>query len=405
MLTSSPNQSSGLDRRWWRVLVAALLGGWAATAPTRAAPREVSSRSAPERDYRLFVGVDLKVMDEDELRQIADFDRRRALLEGPDKKQIADKDLGSIRFIHTTKLGRHALTIADLDVQRGFSTGSDERMESMVSQNALQTYDQDRLQQLELSVISAAAYGPGGPIDIGGGQLVDVPDVREALDEFQTYQQSNAITSDDEFFSRQDGKVDPTKFNTLMLSATLSSPVPVADTYAVGIARIRTDKKGSSDVVIFHEIGDLTPEPRTVEIRQPGLPPGFEVLDVKLHIFREGQELVSDQSAKQFALTREEAIEYLALERISSNRGQTLPAEPAWSLAPAALLAGKRPEEFDCPLTVHVDERGRVTKIDEATIAPAPIPEIVADLLFLPAIQDGKTIASIAKVNLYDFFR
>lgn len=375
------------------------------TTDTTAAPREVSSRSAPVREFRLFVGVDLKVMQDGEMCQINDFENRRALLEGPERVQIADRDLGSIQFVHTTKLSRNSLTIADLDVRKGISTTTDERMEKMVGQNNLQTYDQDRLQQLELSVISAAAFGPSGPIDVGGGQIIDVPDVREALDNFQSYEQSNAITTDDEFFSQQQSETDPEKFNTIMLSAKVSSPVPVTDTYVVGIARIRTNESRARDIIIFHEIGDLTPEPRVINIQKPGLPPGFEVLDIDLHIFREGQELVSDQSEKQFALTRDEAIEYMALERISSNRGQTLPAEPAWALAPSALLASNRPDDFDYPLTVHVDAQGRVTKIDESTIAPPPIPDIVSDLLFLPAIQEGATVPTITKVNLRDFFR
>ena len=309
------------------LLVALVIGSWA--LPASAEPHSVNSRPEPARDFRLFVGVDLKVLDNGEMCQINDFENRRALLEGPEKKEIADSDLGSIQFIHATKLSRYSLTITDLDVRKGISATSDKRLEAMVGQNNLQTYDQDRLQQLELSVISAAAFGPSGPIDIGGGRSVDAPDVREAVDNFQSYEQSNAIASDDAFFSRQASEPDPDAFNTIILTATLSSPVPVRDTYAVGIARIRTNQERSSDIIIFHEIGDLSPKPRVINIQKPGLPPGFEVLKFDLHIFREGQELVSDQSAKQFALTREEAIEYLALERISSNRGQTLPAEPA----------------------------------------------------------------------------
>jgi hypothetical protein len=374
-----------------------------------AQPRSVSSRAAPERDFRLFVGVDLKVMQNGEMCRINDFNNRRALIESPERTEIADRDLGSIQFVHTTKLSRHPIKIAEMDVRKGISATTDERLERMVGQNNLQTYDQDRLQQLELSVISAAAFGAGAPQSTtggaGAGRTLDDPGLRQAVGQLQDYQESNRLTSDSAFFSQQERDQDPDKFNTIILSAMVSSPVPVSDTYVVGIARIRTKESRSRDIVIFHEIGDLSPEPRQINIQKPGMPPGFEVLDMDLHVFREGQELVSDLSDKQFALTRDEAIEYLALERISAHRGQTLPAEPAWALAPSALLGSNRPEDFDYPLTVHVDERGRVTKIDESTIAPAPIPEIVSDLLFLPAIQSGETVATITNVNLSDFFR
>ncbi len=403
MLPPSNSPALPLARHRLALFTALLAGLTAAVAV--AGPKSVSSRSAPARDFRLFVGVDLKVLDGGEMRQISNFEKRRAILEGDARKEIADRDLGSIQFIHTTKLSRHPLTIADLDVRKGISSTADQRMESMISQNNLQTYDQDRLQQLELSVISAAAFGPSGPIDAGNGQIVDVPDERNALDAFQDYQQSNAITTDDEFFSKRSSDEDSTQFNTIMLSAMVSSPVLVTDTYAVGIARIRTETERARDVIIFHEIGAVGPVPRKITFQKPGLPPGFEVLDFDLHIFREGQELVSDQSDKQFALTREEAIEYLVLERVSTHRGQTLPAEPAWALAPSALLASNRPEDFDYPLTVHVDERGRVEKIDESTIAPPAIAEIVSDMLFLPALQEGTAVSTVAHLNLRSFFR
>ena len=409
MPTPNSHHQSSPARHRLCLLVAALAG--LGTALSTAAPREVNSRSAPEREFRLFVGVDLKIMQDGEMCQISDFENRRALLEGPERVQIAERDLGSIQFVHTTKLSRNAITIADLDVRKGISVTTDERMERMVGQNNLQTYDQDRLQQLELSVISAAAFGSGAPLNMGGspnqggGQTIEDPGLRNAVNALQDYQQSNTLARDSEFFSKEESETDPDKFNTIMLSAKVSSPVPVTDTYVVGIARIRTNETRSRDIIIFHEIGVLSPEPRVVNIEKPGLPPGFEVLDVDLHIYREGQELVSDQSDKQFALTREEAIEYMALERISSNRGKTLPAEPAWALAPSALLGSNRPEDFDYPLTVHVDAQGRVTKIDDSTIAPPPIPDIVSDLLFLPAIQEGATVPTITKVNLRDFFR
>lgn len=392
-----------LSRPLLAAIAVALAGMGALNA--LAEPRSIHSQSSPQRDFRLFVGVDLKVLNEGEMHEISDFDKRRAILAGPEKKQIADRDLGSIQFIPTTKLGRQPLTIADLDVRRGYSTSQDKKMDSMISQNNLQTYSQDRLQQLELSVISAAAFGPSGPIEAPDGTVVDVTDVRDTTNAFQDFQNQNAITSDDEFFSQKDGQNDPEKFNAIIITAQVSSPVPVADTYAVCIARIRTDESRSRDVIIFHEIGELTPEPRTIDIQKPGLPPGFEVLEVDVHVFCEGQELASDQSDKQFALTRDEAIEYLVLERISTHRGQTLPAEPAWALAPPALLGSADPEAFNLPLTVHVDERGRVTKIDESTIAPAHIAEIVSDLFFLPAIREGTAVPATTQVNLSTFFR
>ncbi len=97
----------------------------------------------------------------------------------------------------------------------------------------------------------------------------------------------------------------------------------------MGLLRIRVPDEAPSDVIFFREIGDIGLEETPLRIRKDGLTAGFELLDINLHIYREGQEIASEHSEKQFALSREEALGYLTLERIPSNRGKTLPAEPA----------------------------------------------------------------------------
>lgn len=386
----------------FRILLPLVLVG-PASAQSPAAPRSISSRPSPERNYRLFVGVDLKVMNKSELRNVSDFENQRIRLEGD--TQIAPRDLGQVQFVHNTKLGQHPITVAEFDYLRSFTVEADDQLEAMKKQNSMQMYNQDRIQQLELSVISAAQFGPDGPIDIGGGKTIMPPDLNLAVNNFESFEQNNALTNDLEFLTRKGGKSGDDEFNTIVVRANISCPVPLVDTYAVGIARILTPDHKTKDVIFFEDVGDIGPEPRGIMIQKQGLPLGFELQDLKLHIYREGQELVSDQSEKQFALTRDEALEYIALERVSSNRRKTLPAEPAWSLVPASLLASDRPENFDFPLTVHVDARGRVTAIDESSIVPGHIGAIINELLFLPAIENGVAIPSQTQVNLRDFFR
>lgn len=387
-------------------LVVGLLGltmGGVAAADAEGKPPAISSRPAPERLYRLFVGVDLKVVDKTKLRTVSDFENRRIKLEG--KSEIAERDLGKIQFVHSTKLGHRPISVTHFNFERTITATTDERLKALQNQNSLQTYNQDRIQQLELSVISSAAFGPEGPIEIGEGKSVMPEGINNAVNNFENHEQNYNLATDSEFFSGQATQEHNDKFNSIVINATVSSPVPLVETYAVGLARIYTPSDGPKDVVFFDHIGRIGPEPRNIVITKPGLPLGFEIQDLKLHVYREGQELVSDLSEKQFALTRDEALEYLTLERISSHRGETLPAKPAWSLAPTALLASERPADFDFPLTVHVDAKGRVIKVDETTVVPGQITEIVDELMFLPAIDSGVAVPSVVHVNLRDFFQ
>lgn len=342
-------------------------------------------------------------MDESKLKDVRDFKKQRIRLEGD--AQITERDLGKVQFVHATKLGHHPITVADFDYGRSFTVEVEAQLEAMKKQNSMEMYNQDRIQQLELNVISAAQFGPDGPIDIGGGQTIMPPDLNQAVSNFESFEQNNSLTNDLEFLTRKARETAGDEFNTIVVRANISSPVPLVDAYAVGIARILTPDHEAKDVIFFNHIGDIGPEPRGILIQESGLPLGFELQDLQLHLYREGRELVSDQSEKQFALTREEALEYLTLERVSSNRRKSLPAEPAWSLAPAELLASERPQDFDFPILVHIDAKGHVVDVDEQMIVPGQISEIIDDLVFIPAIENGVAIPSQTQVNLADFFQ
>ena len=54
---------------------------------------------------------------------------------------------------------------------------------------------------------------------------------------------------------------------------------------------------------------------------------------------------------------------------------------------------------------MHVDAKGHVIKIDETSIVPGQIGEIINDLMFMPAIENGVAVSSQAQVNLRDFFQ
>ena len=90
---------------------------------------------------------------------------------------------------------------------------------------------------------------------------------------------------------------------------------------------------------------------------------------------------------------------------MAQNRNATLAAEPAWEIAPAALLAADAPEAFDYAVKVSVDDRGRIVEISEDAILPDHIRSIVEDITFMPALVDGQAVASEVSFNLQDFFR
>lgn len=390
-------------------LVLPLLG--AASSLAQVPQRTVDSRSGPARDYRLFVGIDVKVLHQNDFTKVTNFSHNTARLGSADHATVTPAAMGPIRFDHATKLSLAALTIDALAYRATVATDPNERYQNISNSTGLSNYfaaradDALAFSTLNLTTPETSAPTTGGnntapqstPASTGAATNPGLNKYQEQLQ--QTERMRNAA---------RDGTLQTTpeaKITALQVSFEITAPQPVSDAYCVGLARIRAPDGNLQDVVFLNELPDLGPQPTKIEVEKDGLPEKFEVLSVELHVYREGQEIVTNHSAKQFALTRDEALEYLALERISSHRGATLPAAPAWTLAPPALLGAKDPAAFDCPLTVQIDAKGNVVGIDPHTVAPPQIAAVVRDLAFFPALDQGVAVAGTTQVNLADFFR
>ena len=377
-----------------------------AVVSARSPQHTVESRDAPDREYRLFVGVDIKILHEDDFGTVTDFSRSIAQLDGSKDTRIDVRNASRVRFEPTTKVGRAPITIGKIETTRAFSARNDPRRQWASRQAQVQAYQQDQLADQVRNLGNAIQYsGTGIATDGGDGDTFYNPAIANADAKLAAFEAETIALTNDQFYAQRGREAEGSgQEDALVIEAMMSSPHPITDAYVVGIARVQ--KKGvQKDIIFFDDLGELGPEPRKVRVRKDGLPADLEVLEVNLHVFREGQELVSDQSDKQFALTRDEALEYLTLAHTSSHRGQTLPAQPVWSLAPADLFASKHADQFDYVLRVSVDERGSVTSIDENAILPDHIRSIVEDLVFIPALANGVAIASEVTFNLREFFR
>lgn len=367
----------------------------------------VESRGAPDREYRLFVGVDIKIFHQDDFAVVTDFSHSIAEVEGATNNAKIDvRNASRVRFEPTTKVGRAPITIGAIKTTRAYSARNDPRRQWASRQAQVQAYQTEQQDQ-QVSILSTAVQYAGNGIattDDDGNTFFN-PAIAQADNQLAAFKADTAALTDNQFYAQRGQEAEASgQEDALVVEAMMSSPQPISNAYVVGIARVQKDGV-QNDIIFFDDLGELGPEPRKVKVRKDGLPANLEVLEVSLHVFREGQELVSDQSDKQFALTREEALEYLTLAHTSSHRGQTLPAEPVWSLAPPALFAAKNPDQFEYALRVSIDDRGRVVAIDENAIVPDHIRAIVNDLVFIPALSNGLAVASDVSFNLGDFFR
>jgi hypothetical protein len=362
--------------------------------------RTVESQSAPVKDYRLFVGMDLMVLHQGEYAKMDAYSDHGARLAVGDRPVVDVRLNNRTRFERTPRVGRNALQIQGLSTRRDYSIIDSTAQNWSVQQATVQsTRTQTRL--------TGDLKTRGNPTARGQRAAQDNtfynPDTTDdgSIEEAQNNEIS--LQLDSEFYA-DDGKQKSETKTALIIEAMVSSPVPVSEVYLVGVARVVAQGQ-QKDVVLFSEARELSREPRMVQLRKEELPLNLEVLEVDLHVYRAGHELVSNLSDKQFGLTRDEAHEYVSLDHMGMNRNASMAGFPAWSLPPAALLSAQDPRAFDYPVQVSIDDRGRFVSIDESIVLPDHIRTIVEEMVFVPALVEGQPIASNVSFNLMDYFR
>lgn len=370
---------------------------------------KLTAESVPNTgvEYRLFVGLDIEVGKDDEYALVEGYVNNRVHTDGSDKL-VSLRNVDDLRFTHKTKLSRNPLTIANLHAEQ-ISANVHAARDAMRNQQALDAYrdsqletlqDQLRSSMVDNEVTNDAPTGVGDLLPTDAVPLGGETDMG-AINDFQST--TDGLTDNSTFTDELIGNKDAG--TAMLITAEISSPNRIDDAYIVGTVSISTNDSPEEQVIFFDRVGKLDEKPRRVRIIKQGMPGEFKIRDIKMHVYRNGQELVTDKSDKQYALTRDQAYQYLTLERVSQNRGKTIDPEPAWSLAPPELFASARESEFDYPLTVHVDANGRVTGIDPNEFVPEKVVKIVKELPFFPGLIDGEAVDSTALVNLASFFR
>ncbi len=368
---------------------------------------------SPPADYTLFVGVDLFLSHQDQNVAITKLERKRALLDTPDRDFVRLNDQTGFQWKRATKVSGTVATIADLKTERTFSPANDPKMAALKTQANLQSYLSERLSVAQAAVAqsesqanfaAAAAANPynSSPqsFDQTATGIVFSADsgLDSAMGDFDSV--SNLALTE-----QAASPEDEATFDAVELTFTVSYPQPVSDAFAVIFARVKSGDV-ETNISFHHEIGQIGPNPRRVTATKFGFPFGFEIFDPKVHLFSHGEEIASNLSEKRYGLSGEQAREFMSIDHLGKHRRETIPAQPIWSLAPATLFSASAGSEFDVPVTVEVDASGRVTSWSTSQGAlPSRVQTAVTQLNFLPALEKGVPVASTATVNLAQFFK
>ena len=340
-----------------------------------------------EKAYRLFVGVDLLVTQNDEKIPVENLRRNEIVVSPANGNRIPLDESGGFSWIRSTKVSRAPITITDFEEHKAFTLNNDKGMQYMATQNSMAIYQQERaaVQQWESSqaqvMVSGAVQNQASLDRAERGGMIITQESRDSAQAFldksiadldtaniamaEQFHQADTIISDTTFIDRLSGVEGEGGHDVLELSFQISSIEPIAEAYVVAMGTV-TQGEEEGITAFHHHIGAIGPEPRKITVRKTGFKPGFEIKDVNVHVFTHGKEIASNRSDKNIGLTREQAREYLLLTYLSQHKRETLAPEPVWTLAPPALLATKTGDSFNFPVIVNVDADGTVISIHES---------------------------------------
>ena len=372
------------------------------TAAPAASPLVVQSQDAPVRDHQLFVGVDLVLNHEAKMVNVRKIEDKKALLDTPDRQVIALRNSGGLQWKMATKVSATSATIDGLKSDRVHSPYKNSVLKQMRDNQAIQDFVQDQIEKRDASVRESMRPAGSPSADAMAQEEIDAS-VAATMAEIGDFQNLGNVSDRATNSANPDGVVSP--FDAVRLSFMISSPTPIADAYVVAILRV-TVEGAIHDTSFYRQIGPVDANPRKVKFMQAGMPEGFEIQDVRVHLYWQGEEIPSNLSEKHYAVTAEEAKTYVQLDHLGRHRGQSVPASPVWSIVPPALLAAESASAYDLPVTVELDAEGQLVGIRSANmIVPANIRAIVEQMTFVPALEKGKGVPSTLTVNPAGFFK
>ncbi len=392
-----------------------ILMGVVVDVPAQTPRKQIESVSPPERDHRLFVGLDLIILTESGAFTVRRLEAGNIVAEAADGQIRRFVDTAGYRFQKVTKIAPFAAQVDGLETKRVHSMANDVRLQRDSQQLAMMDYVANRMAEADRSVRGAEIAAAGAELAAAnarsnGFEPTNIPSgdsIRNAA--ISSLQEAVAVNDQvDRFFSLEDtvGGDGEDLHDGLVHEFSVSSPQPLAEVEAVFITRIRDPQEKILDFVYGGPIGPVGPKARRLRQAQFGLPTGFEVIETELHLYSRGEEVASNLSERSFPLSAEEARQFVLSSHLADHRGESVDGAVVWSLAPKTLRTARNNTGLDREVQITVDATGSLVGIaDEGVSVTDGMRTVIDALVYLPPLENGEPVAGVLTVNPADYFR
>jgi hypothetical protein len=412
-LVPSFSESRGL--RFLSMVAAVTVAAMVARAETQGDPKP----------YTLFMGADFSVGLEAKSYPVWDVSGNSWVIKVNGKQILVYSTKGEqvdLKISPGLKLTEISALITKLKSERSFSAGNDpyEKFTRQTNQAASDAF------QSQSAINNAAALsteasvqgqrygsGPGGGGPIGnpnanGFTSASGPQRLANIAAYETASANVAAGASQGMAVGANTAIDMDGYDAMDVRFEVSAARPLDHPYVVLVGRYR-ERNGPPGAVrnwiSAEALARIDSNSTKVRILRPGLPRGFEMKDLQVHLYNDGEEVATNVSSNRVELTRDDAFEYVKMDYVGSHRGATLPAVPAMGKLPADLPSRLAGGQFGQPYYVKVSKDGLASSayLDEACSRQVNDPYVesmLKDIRFKPALDNGKPVDGVAKLKL-----
>jgi len=376
-----------------------------------------SEEAPPKKTHSVFMGTDVSVEVGNVFHRVREVSRSSWVitLNGRPEFIPTERRRINLRIEKSLKLADTSATLANLKSERSYTSGNHPLMQAVKSQGKASSYMTDlaiieniRMGNavLQYQIASEIAGREGG---------VPSDEAKDALNEaMEAYGRSMNYVSQGQAVIREthigvaDAAEAEENFDAIEISFELSAARRLKNPYLVAVALIR--ERGAREGIkrnwiYAKELGEVDETPRKIHIHEGGLPIGYELENVNVHIYERGHEVATNLSSKRVDLTREEAFQFMVIDHISQNRGRTLPASAAMATVTPELRTRLRQGEGQQIYYVKVSKEGLVTEVfgDEEyskNVEDRFFVSAVKRIWFKPALENGEPVESKTSVDV-----
>ncbi len=371
--------------------------------------------AAPVQPFTLFLGADFAIEQDNVLYRVQDVVGGSFVIKvkGQDVLVPMDRGLQKFKVTPVLKLTESSAVVAKFTGERAYTLANDPAVQAQRAMAQSQMQYSDSLAQQHQVTAAFQSLTAQGAIIAATPKDTHSTDQTRAL--VTSINQSNAqlalqgiANGPGSNYNTSSSDSTEGAFDAMNVAFELTADKALNEPFVVIIAQYRPPGGKPDQVgnwIYARALEPIGHKARKVSVEQGGFPPGFELVDLQVHLYNRGVEVATNIAPKRVALTREEAQQHVVDEYVASHPGVTLPAAPAMGKLPADVRTRLASGQLQQTYFIKVGRDGKVAAAfaDEACTQKVDDPylqSLVQNIRFKPALDNGNPVEAVAPLKI-----